>query len=75
MIESDSCTEHIVVNADQVRQLGLHFNTSTFVSEAKSSLLYMKNSNHFVINSVFIFNLANIVRKKNELFDNVHSPR
>ena len=51
MIKSDSCTKNIVINADQVRQLRLHFNTSTFISEAKSSLLSIKNNNHLLINS------------------------
>lgn len=42
MIERDSSAQYVIIDADQMRKLRFHFDASTFVSEAESSLLQKK---------------------------------
>ena len=42
MIERDPSAQYVIIDADQMRKLRLHFDASTFVSEAESSLLQEK---------------------------------
>lgn len=42
MIERDSSAQYVIIDTDQMRKLRFHFDASTFVSEAESSLLKKK---------------------------------